>query len=727
MLKRITIFVFLAFLHFLVQAQSYDSLATVMIQVEIDSVSPSITLRWENEFSPTSFQIAKRQVYTLNFQTLANLPGTATEFIDTAIEIGKIYEYRVTRITPQGSGTGFVSSGIELPAVHIMGRVLILVKEDIANEIDSMLNEYLNALTNDGWIPEIQIVTMLETVPNVKSRITAYRNLHKEAFRSVLLLGNIPVPYSGNMAPDGHTPDHQGAWPADGFYADTDGFWSDFSVDISGANRAENRNVPGDGKYDHNQFPTALKLELGRVDFSRLPLFPQSEAELTNKYLRKNIAFRKGEIQSEHRGIIQNNFGSFVEAFGQSGLKNFTNLLGKDNVTYGNYRLELISSSYLWSYGCGPGSYTSVGGITTSQFMTTDSLQTIFTMLFGSYFGDWDIANNLLRSTLASGTVLTNTWSGRPVWMFHHMGMGEPIGMSTRMTQNNSFMAYGGTFQRFTHTALMGDPTLTMYTLGPVSYLMAEEQENCALISWGYPEDIVKNFYIYKREVGEEVFTLMNNEVLKENQFCDPCVEMGKTYEYMIRESFKRETPTGSFYQLAHGTRIQIPVTNDYKPQAVFDVEIENLMIQFENNSNKSNSFHWDFGDGNSSQDASPIHIYDSSGIYTITLISSNDCFSDTTSMIVTLMSSSVQEILNASVQVFPIPFANELHLSIKGNLKISAYVILDSKGIIVTGDNIKMENKQWSFPIHPSNPPGLYYLKLFTDQGTIFKKLIKK
>ena len=42
--------------------------------------------------------------------------------------------------------------------------------------------------------------------------------------------GHVPVPYSGDIVPDGHMPDHVGAWPCDGFYGDMDGTWTDNAV-----------------------------------------------------------------------------------------------------------------------------------------------------------------------------------------------------------------------------------------------------------------------------------------------------------------------------------------------------------------------------------------------------------------------------------------------------------------------------------------------------------------
>jgi len=66
-----------------------------------------------------------------------------------------------------------------------------------------------------------------------------------------------------------------------------------------------------------------------------------------------------------------------------------------------------------------------------------------------------------------------------------------------------------------------------------------------------------------------------------------------------------------------------------YSPQPYFTYEQENCTnrIKFTNVSCNSDAFFWDFGDGNTSNEESPSHIYANSGDYTVTLTSSNeDC-----------------------------------------------------------------------------------------------------
>lgn len=53
--------------------------------------------------------------------------------------------------------------------------------------------------------------------------------------------------------------------------------------------------------------------------------------------------------------------------------------------------------------------------------------------------------------------------------------------------------------------------------------------------------------------------------------------------------------------------------------------------VNFQNTSQNANSYQWDFGDGNSTTDANPQHIYDSPGTYTIVLVANNPFACNTT------------------------------------------------------------------------------------------------
>jgi PKD repeat protein len=71
-------------------------------------------------------------------------------------------------------------------------------------------------------------------------------------------------------------------------------------------------------------------------------------------------------------------------------------------------------------------------------------------------------------------------------------------------------------------------------------------------------------------------------------------------------------------------------ITVGEEPFADFDYQIDDFTVDFDNQSQFGDSYHWDFGDGESSTLTNPIHVYDEDGVYTVTLTTTNECGSDT-------------------------------------------------------------------------------------------------
>ena len=85
-----------------------------------------------------------------------------------------------------------------------------------------------------------------------------------------------------------------------------------------------------------------------------------------------------------------------------------------------------------------------------------------FTILAGSFFGDWDITNNFLRAPLCK-TSLASFWGGIPKWYVHTMALGKHIGYGARTSINNQAFYFNGQFNNahyLVSNALMGDPYL---------------------------------------------------------------------------------------------------------------------------------------------------------------------------------------------------------------------------------------------------------------------------
>src|SRR3712207_9501473 len=82
------------------------------------------------------------------------------------------------------------------------------------------------------------------------------------------------------------------AWPADMYYGDIDGEWSDDNVENTGATRPENHNVIGDGKFDLDIIPSDIDLMVSRIDFHNLPVFSRSEEHTSELQSRQYLVCR---------------------------------------------------------------------------------------------------------------------------------------------------------------------------------------------------------------------------------------------------------------------------------------------------------------------------------------------------------------------------------------------------------------------------------------------------
>ena len=124
-------------------------------------------------------------------------------------------------------------------------------------------------------------------------------------------------------------------------------------------------------------------------------------------------------------------------------------------------------------------------------------------------------------------------------------------------------------------------------------------------------------------------------------------------------------------------------------------------------------SWHWDFGDGSSSAETNPVHLYAVPGIYTVCLIACNANACDTVCQMVEIKAVHTLELFSEgeTVQLWPNPARDLLHLqseslieSIKIFDSLGGEVVLPSQAVIVEG--------QIAIDIHLL-PPGLYYFSL--------------
>ncbi len=553
MKKYIILFVFLLNLQFLLGQIARD--VAVEIYAEVKSTG-GVDIQWKSDANAQKYYIYKRSNSKVDWLLLDSVSGTSTKYTDIYFSGSKPIEYRVAKKSSLYSflGNGYIMVGSKLAPKTKLGKLLLIVDSNYSVPLKNLIEDYKNQLKREGWDIVSKVVLRTATVSSIKTWIKTQWDADSVNIKSIFLLGHVPVPYSGNYRPDGHT-EHTGAWPADMYYGNFYSNWSDNTINNTQASRTENQNIPSDGKFDIsriNPIGTSFnaiqyaQIPVGRVDMYGMTSFG-NDTFLIKRYLNKDLSFRRGNFKAAPRGLIDDNFGYFSsEAFASGGFRNFS-VQFKDSVFEKDYRSTMASKSYLLSYGCGAGTYTGCAGVANSSDFVNDSLLNPFTMMFGSYFGDWDNTDNMLRAPLASkGWGLANVWSGRPYWMLHECALGAPLASATLTSVNSYYFYNAAGFQSGVHTALMGDPTLTMYPLGALKNVksIAKCTDNVRF-RWDLHEDNVDSVIIEEIVAG-------NWKRVKAIIGSDTSVSIKSSvglHQYSIRPLKLMKTSSGSWWQ----------------------------------------------------------------------------------------------------------------------------------------------------------------------------------
>ena len=516
----------------------------LMLSAQASESPPKIHLTWPAKPTPVgSYSVFRKSKDATSWGTaVATLDGSATAYEDTNVAVGQAYEYKVSN----GSYAGYVFAGIKVPAVESRGKLVLLVEAEQATALKAELETLKKSLLGDGWTVVRHDVSRQATPQSVRALVQADYNADPTHVKAVFLLGHVPVFRSGNIAPDGHD-DHRGPWPADAYYGSMSASWE---------------NSP-------STIPGEVQLQVGRVDFDKMPAFKKNATELLRQYLNKSSQYRLGKMVTTKDAFVSDGFGrgNLDNAAVYNGYKLFPTLWGPGaRVDEGAWAQYLSADTYTWGHINGYGNYTSTaavgGSLTTGGIAAAQKFGIVFAQTFGSYFGDWDredtptavYQNNLLRAFLATEEHgLANVWAGRPHWFFHHMALGETIGHSARLTQNNrsgGLYTPTGSGLGQVHIALMGDPTLRMFPVLPVTNLRATRMPGENRLQWSASGDnTVSDCYVYGASHPDGPYVRLGTTKSTQWTHTNP----GSTRHYMVRALKLTSTASGSFYNLSQG------------------------------------------------------------------------------------------------------------------------------------------------------------------------------
>ncbi|MES2694781.1 MAG: fibronectin type III domain-containing protein [Verrucomicrobiota bacterium] len=534
----------------------------VQASATVSADPPRVELNWPTDpFPIVNYSVHRKAIGASVWgEPIATLPGEATRFTDESVELGKTYEYQLVKNAEKYTGYGYIAVGINATLVDVRGRAVLVVDDTLAGPLAGEIARFQNDLAGDGWTVVRHDVSRSSSPAEVKALIKAAYNADPGGTQAAILLGRIPIVRSGTLNVDGH-----GArpMPADVFYGDMDGVWTDANED---------------GIYDQNLIPSSLELQVGRIDFADLPgkyspVAYANDIELTRRYLEKDHAFRQARVRPPQRAIIGGLNDANGQAYSAAAFRNFSAIVGNNNIVIAPTEIStppaerwlgrLVAGEYLWAYGAGAGSDFTIGSLGEhgiyndlwASDLVEKKAKATFYLMFGSWFSDWTKPDNILRTALtAPDRGLASAWMGRPHHFYHHMGIGETIGYGMRVTQNNEGL-YKNQVQRQlrgVHIALMGDPTIRLHAVAPPRNATISTAGGNVALSWQPSEDTVFGYHVYRATNSNGPYTRLTTDLVGENRYVDGSPVSG-TAIYQVRAVTLAVGASGSFYTASQG------------------------------------------------------------------------------------------------------------------------------------------------------------------------------
>ncbi|GIV35168.1 MAG: hypothetical protein KatS3mg031_2703 [Chitinophagales bacterium] len=162
-------------------------------------------------------------------------------------------------------------------------------------------------------------------------------------------------------------------------------------------------------------------------------------------------------------------------------------------------------------------------------------------------------------------------------------------------------------------------------------------------------------------------------------------------------------------------------------PHADFHFQQHDGLVYFTNHSNGSVKYYWDFGDGHSSQEYSPAHIF-APGVYPVLLIAENSagCRDSVEKIIeVALPTFIPDEEAPPTLDIYPNPASSAFLIRCSaGTQRLYTLSLYDVAGRMVLRKDLIGDEKK---VIHIAHlPAGIYQAKVQTHNKTFFCKLIR-
>jgi PKD repeat protein len=163
-----------------------------------------------------------------------------------------------------------------------------------------------------------------------------------------------------------------------------------------------------------------------------------------------------------------------------------------------------------------------------------------------------------------------------------------------------------------------------------------------------------------------------------------------------------------------------------FDPNANFSFQLNGTAneVSFSDSSLYADSYHWNFGDGSTDSVANPVHVFDSSGVYDVTLTINSCGKSDSvTKQVQISIPSLIASDWNNLIKIYPNPVKDFLTVSNPENI-YTEIIIQNALGQFTLSQSFSQSNKLDISHLKS----GIYFLQIYNSEGKIIlnQKLIK-
>lgn len=549
---------------------------------------PALRLNWKGGAGATNY-IQRRVAGTTNWTSLDAVAGTT--YLDTNIVAGERYDYYVNvrdnskaRYAHERMAPAWIQASAQGRPIEDRGVLVLLVDQTLAGALGPELAEYRSNLVGDGWrVERHDVPRHIDDYAGTNSFLTNFHNItkvikplilsayaaHGSGLKCVSIVGHVSIPYTGYHADDGHygqggQDNHQGAWASDLYYADMDGVWRDWGVPSS-PSFGETVNLKDDGKFYESDVPpnaagvAQIEVPVGRIDFARLPVFPQGETGLLRQYFAKNNKYRHGLTTYEPKVDYAGGFANSIDWTVHQNAFALGSLLwqGEGRVARMDGFMERQGSA-LWACISGPGGlyYHNIPPVSHQTLDFADPAKEPhvgFYLLLGSWFPDWNLStNNFMRATLATPNHgLAAIWTLSQQWQFQSAALGDTLASAELATINGKQWRTGWP-QSDRSLLIQGDPALRLQVLAPPGKVTLRASGGRVRLSWPASPEKGAQYFVYRAASPEGPFTRLTPTPLTTTSYTDSRPAAGAA-TYQVRALKLVTTGSGSYTNLSQG------------------------------------------------------------------------------------------------------------------------------------------------------------------------------